>query len=652
MARMSVWNKIGWLGLAGLCAVAFGHVVGLVNPHEKVNGLWLVIAAACFYVLAYRFYGRFLAQRVMNLDDRRRTPAHRLEDGTNFYPANKYILFGHHFAAIAGAGPLLGPILAAQFGFLPGFLWIVIGAVLAGAVQDFIILVASMRRNGRSLPEIAHAELGPITGMATAIAVLFIVVVALAGLGLAVVNALYHNAWGTFTIVMTIPIALLMGLYLQKIRQGQVGEMTLIGLGLLIGAILVGRTVAQSEWAEWFLWDRTTLTWSLAAYGFLASVLPVWMLLVPRDYLSTFMKLGVIALLAVGVIVLAPTIEMPRTTIFTEGNGPIIPGTLFPFLFITIACGAISGFHSLVSSGTTPKLISRESQAIVGYGAMLLESFVGVVALIAACLLVPGDYFAINTSLSADTLQTMGFPTARITELSTLVEVDVSGRPGGAVSLAVGMASIFSSLPGMSGLMAYWYQFALLFEALFILTTIDAGTRVARYLVQELGGRFYTPLKQINWWPGVLGASLFVVGGWGYLIGTGSIATIWPMFGAANQLLGMLALCIATTVLIKMNKKAYLWVTVIPMVFVGVITLAGCYELLVIFINRALSTEGSQSLTMAINASLVGLVAMLALIVLTDSARKWYGYLIHKQPLNSTEVIEGEGIQLPAGRCC
>ena len=652
MARMSVWNKIGWLGLAGLCAVAFGHVVGLVNPHEKVNGLWLVVAAACFYVLAYRFYGRFLAQRVMNLDDRRRTPAHRLEDGTNFYPANKYILFGHHFAAIAGAGPLLGPVLAAQFGFLPGFLWIVIGAVLAGAVQDFIILVASMRRNGRSLPEIAHAELGPITGMATAIAVLFIVVVALAGLGLAVVNALYHNAWGTFTIVMTIPIALLMGLYLQKIRQGQVGEMTLIGLGLLIGAILVGRTVAQSEWAEWFLWDRTTLTWSLAAYGFLASVLPVWMLLVPRDYLSTFMKLGVIALLAVGVIVLAPTIEMPRTTIFTEGNGPIIPGTLFPFLFITIACGAISGFHSLVSSGTTPKLISRESQAIVGYGAMLLESFVGVVALIAACLLVPGDYFAINTSLSADTLQTMGFPTARITELSTLVEVDVSSRPGGAVSLAVGMASIFSSLPGMSGLMAYWYQFALLFEALFILTTIDAGTRVARYLVQELGGRFYTPLKQINWWPGVLGASLFVVGAWGYLIGTGSIATIWPMFGAANQLLGMLALCIATTVLIKMNKKAYLWVTVIPMVFVGVITLAGCYELLVIFINRALSTEGSQSLTMAINASLVGLVAMLALIVLTDSARKWYGYLIHKQPLNSTEVIEGEGIQLPAGRCC
>jgi carbon starvation protein len=410
--------------------------------------------------------------------------------------------------------------------------------------------------------------------------------------------------------------------------------------------------VAQSDWSEWFLWDRVTLTWSLAAYGFLASVLPVWMLLVPRDYLSTFMKLGVIALLAVGVIVLAPTIEMPRTTIFVAGNGPIIPGTLFPFLFITIACGAISGFHSLVSSGTTPKLISQESQAIVGYGAMLLESFVGVIALIAACLLIPGDYLAINTSLSAETLQAMGFPTAHIEELSRLVEVDVSGRPGGAVSLAVGMASIFSGLPGMSGLMAYWYQFALLFEALFILTTIDAGTRVARYLVQELGGRVYTPLKQINWWPGVLGASLFVVGAWGYLIGTGSIATIWPMFGAANQLLGMLALCIATTVLIKMNKTSYLWVTVIPMLFVGVITLAGCYELLVIFVSRALSADGSQRLTMAINATLVGLVGMLALIVLTDSARKWYGYLVHKHPLNSTEVHEGEGIQLPAGPCC
>jgi carbon starvation protein len=652
MIRMCLWKNIGWVGLAGLCAVAFAHVVGILNPQEKVNGLWLVIAASCFYILAYRFYGRFLARRVMNLDDRRRTPAHRLEDGRNFYPANKYILFGHHFAAIAGAGPLLGPVLAAQFGFLPGFLWIVIGAVLAGAVQDFIILVASMRRNGRSLPEIAHAELGPITGLSTATAVLFIVVVALAGLGLAVVNALHQNAWGTFTIVMTIPIALLMGWYLQKFRRGQVGEMTLLGLGLLVLAIIFGRTVAQSDWAEWFLWDRTTLTWSLAAYGFLASVLPVWVLLVPRDYLSTFMKLGVVALLALGVIVLAPTIEMPPTTQFVAGSGPIIPGTLFPFLFITIACGAISGFHSLVSSGTTPKLINVESQAIIGYGAMLLESFVGVIALIAACLLVPGDYFAINTRLPAETLQMMGFPTVHLEELSRLVEVDVAGRPGGAVSLAVGMASIFSGLPGMSGLMAYWYQFALLFEALFILTTIDAGTRVARYLVQELGGRAYSPLKHINWWPGVIGTSLMVVGAWGYLIGTGTISSIWPMFGAANQLLGMLALCVATTVLIKMNKISYLWVTIIPMIFVGIITLTGCYELLVLFSNRALSAGETQPLSMAINAALVGLVAVLALIVLADSARKWYGYLVHKHPLKSSEVLEDDGIQLPAGPCC
>lgn len=649
---MSRLHFAGWSGLAVCCAIAFGHVVGILNPGEQVNGLWLVIAAACFYVLAYRFYGRWLATTVMNLDDRRVTPAHRLQDGTNFYPANKYILFGHHFAAIAGAGPLLGPVLAAQFGYLPGFLWIVIGAVLAGAVQDFIILVASMRRNGRSLPEIAHAELGPITGLATAVAVLFIVVVALAGLGLAVVNALYENAWGTFTIVMTIPIAFVMGLYLQRFRPGRVGEMTLLGLLLLLISIVLGRMVAQSDIAVWFMWDRTTLTWCLALYGFLASVLPVWILLVPRDYLSTFMKLGVIALLGIGVIILAPTMEMPRTTVFTSGHGPIIPGPLFPFLFITIACGAISGFHSLVSSGTTPKLINRESQAIVGYGAMLLESFVGVIALIAACLLMPGDYLAINTHLSETSLEALGFPTAHIAELSRLVEVDVAGRPGGAVSLAVGMASIFAGLPGMSGLMAYWYQFALLFEALFILTTIDAGTRVARYLVQELGGRAYAPLQRMNWWPGVLGTSGLVVASWGYLIGTGTISTIWPMFGAANQLLGMLALCIATTVLIKMQKTSYLWVTVVPMIFVGAITLAGCYELFLRFLQGAMSGDGSQTVTMSINAGLVGMVAILALIVLADSARKWYGYLVRKHPLNSTEVFDGQGINLPSGPCC
>ncbi len=650
---MTALKTTAWILVSLLCAVSFGFVTGLLNPDEKVNGLWLVTAAGCFYVLAYRFYGGFLSRRVMQLDDARSTPALRLEDGTNYYPANKYVLFGHHFAAIAGAGPLLGPVLAAQFGFLPGFLWIVIGAVLAGAVQDFVILVGSLRRNGRSLPEIARAEIGWITGTATAVAVLFIVIVALAGLGLAVVNALVANPWGTFTIAMTIPIAFLMGWYHHRVRPGRVGEMSLMGIVLLLLSVALGKMVAQSHIATWFTHDRTTLVWLLAGYGFLASVLPMWMLLVPRDYLSTFMKLGVIGLLATGVIILAPDLHMPKVTGFIAGGGPIIPGPLFPFLFITIACGAISGFHSLVSSGTTPKMIARESQAMVGYGAMLLESFVGVVALISASLLIPGDYFAINTRLPAETLAAMGFPVQNIHMLSQLVETDVSGRPGGAVSLAVGMAWIFSTLPGMAGLMAYWYQFALLFEALFILTTIDAGTRVARYLIQEMGGYVYAPLRRINWWPGVILSSALVVGAWGWLIATGTIATVWPMFGAANQLLGTLALCIGTTLFIKMGKARYLWVTAVPMVFVGIITLTGCHDLWWMFLDRAqTATEPVTRVTMTLNAALVALVAILALVVLTESAKKWYQYLILKQPYTTTEILDGEGIRIPEGKCC
>src|SRR5881296_2644279 len=664
---MTTFASILWAAVAGLCAVGFGVVAGIVNPDEKVNGLWLVVAAACFYVLAYRFYGRFLAQQVVELDNRRITPAHRLNDGANFHPTNRWVLFGHHFAAIAGAGPLLGPVLAAQFGYLPGFLWLVVGAVLAGAVQDFIILVASMRRNGRSLPQIARDEIGAVTGLATAIAVLFIVVVALAGLALAVVNALYHNPWGTFTLAVTIPIAFFMGFYLQRWRPGRVGEMSAIGVVMLVAAVISGRAVSQSSLAGWFDLERSTLVWLLAAYGFLASVLPIWMLLVPRDYLSSFMKVSVVILLGVGVIVMAPPIEMPRTTGFITGGGPIIPGPIFPFVFITIACGAISGFHSLVASGTTPKMIARESQAIVGYGAMLMESFVGVMALIAATVLIPGDYLAINTLLSADTLAAMGFPVARIEELSRLVEVEVAGRPGGAVSLAVGMVSIFAGLPGMAGLMAYWYQFALLFEALFILTTIDAGTRVARYLVQEIGGRAYGPLRRINWWPGVIASSAAVVGARGYLIATGSISTIWPMFGAANQLLGMLALCVGTTVLIKMRKARYLWVTAVPMVFVGAVTLTGAYELFFLFVVKAGTATGSdQALPLVLDAILVAVVAVLAIIVLADSTRKWYGYLVQGWPIRTTEVVAGGGgaspaglhpmasgsLDIPGGRCC
>jgi carbon starvation protein len=668
---MSALKLVLWAFVAILGAVALAFVVGVVNPNEKVNGLWLVVAAACIYVLAFRFYGRWIARSVIELNDQRVTPAVRLNDGVNFHPTNKYVLFGHHFAAIAGAGPLLGPVLAAQFGFLPGFLWLVIGAVLAGAVQDFIILVASMRRNGRSLPEIARDELGLVTGTATAVAVLFIVVVALAGLGFAVVNALYLNAWGTFTIAMTIPIGFIMGFYLQRFRPGQVAEVSLLGVVLLIAAVVFGRVVAQSSMAGWFELDRTTLVWGLAGYGFLASVLPGWILLVPRGYLSTFMKLGVVALLGVGVILMAPAIEMPRVTIFASGGGPIIPGALFPFLFITIACGAISGFHSLVSSGTTPKMIEQESQATVGYGAMLLESFVGVMALIAASVLIPGDYLAINTMLLPDALAAMGFPVSRVQELSQLVEVDVAGRPGGAVSLAVGMASIFSALPGMAGLMAYWYQFALVFEALFILTTIDTGTRVGRYLIQEMGGRFYSPLRQMNWWPGVVLSSGFIVGAWGYLIGTGSISTLWPMFGAANQLLGTLALCIGTTVLIKMRKAQYAWITVLPMLFVGAITLLGCYEMFGMFVTKASSlTEGGQVFALYLDAGLVAMVALLAAIVLGDSIRLWYGYLVLKRPFTSSEVVVMAGggspgrlrtticqdekprLQLPGGGCC
>ena len=662
---MQVRIMMGWGGVAALCAIAFGFVAGVFNPDEKVNALWLVVAAVCFYTLARRFYGRFLASRVMELDDARLTPAHRLHDGTNFYPANKYVLFGHHFAAIAGAGPLLGPVLAAQFGFLPGFLWLVIGAVVAGAVQDFIILVASMRRNGRSLPEIARDELGPVTGTATAVAVLFIVVVALAGLGLAVVNALYRNAWGTFTIAMTIPIGLLMGLYLQRFRPGRIGEVSAIGVSLLVASVIAGRLVAQSSLAGWFEFDRPTLVWLLGGYGFLASVLPGWMLLVPRGYLSTFMKLGVVFLLGIGVILMAPTMEMPRLTSFIHGGGPIIPGALFPFLFITIACGAISGFHSLVASGTTPKMIERETQAPVGYSAMLLESFVGVIALIAASVLVPGDYLRINTMLSPDALAAMGYPIARVDELSRLVEVDVAGRPGGAVSLAVGMASIFAALPGMDGLMAYWYQFALVFEALFILTTIDTGTRVARYLIQELAGRHYQPLRDLTWWPGVISISGVVVGAWGYLIATGSISTIWPMFGAANQLLGTLALCIGTTVLIKMRKTAYLWITMIPMGFVGAITLTGAYEMFLLFVRKAASSGSADALALYVDAVLVGAVAVLAVIVLADSARQWYGYVVLKRPFTTSEVVVStggsavsgsltadDGIRLPHSGCC
>ncbi|HOF14526.1 MAG TPA: carbon starvation protein A, partial [Spirochaetota bacterium] len=524
-----------------------------------MNALWIVTAAATFYMLAYRFYGAFLAAKVLALDDSRVTPAYRLNDNTNYYPTNKWVLFGHHFAAIAGAGPLIGPVLAAQFGYLPGFLWILIGSVFAGGVHDMVILVASIRKDGKSLAEIAKEEIGPVTGMAALFAVLFILIVAIAGLGLVVVNSLFNNPWGTFIIAMTIPIAIVMGIYMKSIRPEKVLETSIIGIALLLITVIYGRNILGTGAEPLFTLNQHNLAVTLAIYGFIASVLPVWLLLAPRDYLSSFMKIGVILLLAIGVLVVHPDLHLPALTQFIHGGGPIIPGKLFPFVFITIACGAISGFHALISSGTTPKMIEKERYALpIGYGAMLVEGFVSMMALIAAAVLIPGDYLAINTHLSFETLAQMGFPVDKINELSQLVGINIAGRPGGAVSLAVGMAYIFSSIPFLSHLMAYLYQFAIMFEALFILTTIDAGTRVARYVVQELGGYIYKPFGDLRSLYGNIIASLIVVFAWGYFIYTGSVQTIWRMFGTANQLLAMLALCIGTTIIIRMNKIKYI----------------------------------------------------------------------------------------------
>jgi len=635
---MKVFKALLWATIAAVGALAYAVLTRMIQPTEHINALWLIVAAACTYVLGYRFYGTFIATEVFGLDDRRRTPAIRLADGHDYDATNKWVLFGHHFAAIAGAGPLIGPVLAAQFGYLPGALWILIGAVFGGAVHDFVILVASVRRNGCSLAEIARGEVGPISGFAASVAILFIIVVALAGLGLAVVNALTRSPWGTFTIGSTIPIALLMGFHLKYFRPGKVAEMTVIGVVLLIAAVVVGHEVVGSRIEHCLTLSGPALVVAMAIYGFVASVLPVWMLLCPRDYLSTYMKIGTILILAVGIVLLAPELKMPPVTRFVAGDGPVIPGKLFPFMFITIACGAVSGFHSLVGSGTTPKMLTAESHALpIGFGAMLTEGFVSVMALIAAGILIPGDYFAINSVLSADALARLGFAPERIEELSSMVGVNVAHRPGGAVSLAVGMASVFSALPGMKHLMAYWYNFALMFEALFILTTVDAGTRIARFLVQEMGGVVYKPLKRHNWWPGNLGASALVVGAWAALIYTGSVSTIWPMFGVANQLLATLAFAIGTTVIIKMGKTRYAAITVFPMLFMAVMTLTASYHLVVRFWRLA-SEVPAEAFTYRLDMMLVMIMAGLGAIIIADSAVKWWQLLTGRRSLTSTEL--------------
>jgi carbon starvation protein len=593
-----------------------------------MNAMPFVIGTVAFFALAYRFYFSFIAAKVAVRNDLAITPAHRLFDGQNYYPMNKWVLFGHHFAAIAGAGPLVGPVLAAQFGFMPGFLWMLIGAVVAGSVHDYVILTASVEHNGKSLAFIAREEINKFSGSITTFAIILIIIVAMAGLGLVVVNALSESSWGTFTIASTIPIALIMGLWMFKIRKGKTVEATIFGIIMLVLAVVVGRWVPDSQFASWFSFDHKTLTILIAAYGFFASVLPVWLLLSPRDYLSSIMKISVIGLLAVGLIIVAPEIKMPAFTDFGRGGGPIIPGRLFPYLFITIACGAISGFHSLVSSGTTPKMIMKESDIrVIAVGSMLTEGAVSIMALIAATSLLPLDYFQINVPVEKlhailPTLHAMGFTESNLDQLSASVGEKIAGRTGGAVSLGVGMAYIFSSIGGMKHLMSYWYHFAIMFEALFILTTIDAGTRIGRFLLQEAFGKVYKPFQRTNWLPGNLITSFLIVFAWAYFIYTGSVSTIWPMFGAANQLLATIALTIATSYIINRGRIRYAWVTIVPLAFVGVTTVtAAILNIKNIYLPQLLVP--STLVPGLINLILTACILICVVIIFVNAVPQW-----------------------------
>jgi carbon starvation protein len=584
-----------------------------------MRALYLILPILGILAIAYRYYSAFIAARLMVLDDTRVTPAHELNDGRNYHPTHRLVLFGHHFAAIAGAGPLIGPVLAAQFGYAPGLIWLVAGVCLAGAVHDYVILWASVRRKGRSLAEIARMEIGPTAGITAAIAILFIIVIALAGLGFAVVNALQESAWGTFTIGVSIPLAIAMGLYMHRLRPDRIAEATVIGVIGMVLAVVLGKPVAASSIGHWFLLSRQGIIIAMAAYGFVAAVLPVWLLLVPRDYLSAYMKIGTIAFLVLAVVIVNPPLQMPAFSQFVGGGGPIIPGPLFPFAFITIACGAISGFHSLVSSGTTPKMIDRESDIRpIGYGAMLMEGLVGIVALLAAAAMHPGDYFAINTA--PPVFARLGIPPVNLPDLQLAVGENVAGRPGGAVSLAVGIAQMFSGLPGMRHLMDYWYHFAIMFEALFILTTIDAGTRIGRFLLQEFLGRFYEPFGRREWLPGSLLSTLAIVVSWSYFIWTGSINTIWPMFGIANQLLAAVALAVGTTIIINMGRARYAWVTAVPLAFVSITTLsAGALSLRDNFWPMATGPDPSRHFQGYLNTALTIIMMVCVLVILANA---------------------------------
>jgi carbon starvation protein len=679
-----------WIAVSIVAAVCWG-VIALVRG-EEISAVWLVGAALGSYAIAYRFYSRFIAHRVLEVDETRATPAERLNNAVDYHPTDRRVLFGHHFAAIAGAGPLVGPVLAAQMGYLPGTIWIIVGVIFAGAVQDMVILFFSQRRDGKSLGQMIREEVGAVGGAAALVAVFSIMIILLAVLALVVVNALSDSPWGTFSIAMTIPIALFMGFYMRVLRPGAVVETSIIGVGLLLLAIVAGGWVSESSWAEAFTLSPTALVWCLVIYGFLASVLPVWMLLAPRDYLSTFMKIGTIALLAVGVLVAAPRLQMPATTVFTDGSGPVFSGALFPFVFITIACGALSGFHSLIASGTTPKMIEKETQVrMIGYGAMLMESFVAVMALIAACVIEPGLYFAMNSPAGflGDSLESaseavagLGFtvtPDQLQAAANDVEEQTLVARTGGAPTLAVGMSQIFSSAFG-SGLTAFFYHFAIMFEALFILTTVDAGTRVGRFMLQDTLGNIWKPIGRVSWTPGLWLTSAIVVGSWGYFLYTGvtnplgGINQLFPLFGIANQLLAAVALSLATTLLIKHGKIRWAWITAIPLAWDATVTLTASFQKVFssdprvgFFTQRnrfqdaldqgevlAPAKDVGEMEQVVLNSTIDGLLAaffaVLIIIVLASSAVVWVRAIRAGGSLPTTEVpYQRSRVVAPAG---
>jgi carbon starvation protein len=681
--KIAAWVAVAIAGAGALAAIA------LYRGEKPLNAMWFVVAAACCYLVAFRLYSAFVAAKVLTLDDTRATPAERHDDGRDFVPTNKWVLFGHHFAAIAGPGPLVGPTLAAQFGYLPGTLWLIAGAALAGCVQDFIILFCSIRRDGKSLGQMAREEVGARGGFIAQIAVLAIMIILLGVVGLVVVNALKASPWATFTLAMTIPIALLLGIYLRFIRPGRVLEGSLIGVALVLFAVVAGQWVAGTPtWARLFTFGGVSLAFALIAYGFAASALPVWLLLAPRDYLSAFIKAGAIFSLAAGIFFVRPSLLMPPLTRFIDGSGPVFAGKIFPFCFITIACGAISGFHSLISSGTTPKMILRESHArFIGYGAMLLESFVGVMAMVAASAMTPGVYFAINSPASivgstseaaAKTISGWGYPlTAQtMTGLAHAVgEQTLLNRAGGAPSLAVGMAQIFSSTIGGERLLSIWYHFAIMFEALFILTVLDAGTRVGRFMVQELGGRVWKPLGRTGWMPGILVSSAVIVGAWGYFLyqgvvdPLGGINSLWPLFGISNQLLAAVALAVATTVLLKMGRARWIWVTLVPMAWLVTITMTASFQKIfdanprIGFLSYAkmlaaqiaagsipaAKVAETQRLifNQRLDAFITALLALMVMALIVEALVRWYGILgrkretiLHESPYVRTQWAE------------